>query len=167
MRKTAMVFTLLMLCGIAWSHPLHLSFSNLEFNDKEQRWELIVKIFWDDLEDSVKERTGVDLGLTSGKVHPEAFDIMKGWLTDRLVIHFNQQAIDSDAWISQGWELKEEAVWMRFAFRYDRTVRRVRIRNTILFDYFSDQKNLLIFTQGKHQKAYQFKHGKPEVQFSL
>jgi len=167
MRKTGFLVLFLCVSQMAFPHPLHLSFTNLEYNAEHKKWEAVVKIFWDDLEDHVKQQSGLDLGFRSGKHHPEAGAILRKWLADRLVVTFNNKVIPLSQWQDEGWEMKEDAVWLRFSFVYDKAVREVKLRNTILFDYFTDQKNLVIFTIGDWQKGYEFKHGKPETVFKV
>jgi len=45
--KGLILICMLLMAGGFWSHPLHLSFTNLEYKTGASRWELTVKIFSD------------------------------------------------------------------------------------------------------------------------
>jgi len=155
-------------CGMNLSgHPLHLTFTNLELNELTGQWEVAIKIFSNDLEADVLKATGVKLDMKSD--HPDAatFEAINNWLEEGLKITFNHTTLPLSKWTRTGWETKEDAVRIRFTLPYNREVKRVEVKNTILFDLFTDQKNLLIFTKGKIQKSYQFRKGKPVIVINL
>lgn len=54
-----------------------------------------------------------------------------------------------------------EACWLHYSFTFQEDLKELSVRNTIFFDSFQDQKNLMIIGKGKTEKALQFTHKKP------
>jgi hypothetical protein len=142
----------------AWSHPLHLSFTNLEYKPALSRWELTIKIFSDDFQEAInlnRHRT------------PEDLKKLKEWLDKQVVIEFDDRLIPSDKWTLKEWKSKEEATWITFTFSSDLPVRQVKVLNSLLLELYADQKNLFIFTMGPLQSAHELTGKKREVLIPL
>ena len=55
MKRFLLTFALLItLCG-ASIHPVHVSVTEISFDGKEKELEIVSRIFWDDLEKSIRE----------------------------------------------------------------------------------------------------------------
>lgn len=129
-----------------WSHPLHLSFSNLEYKKALARWELTIKIFSDDFESAV--------GLHPDR-SPATLAQLKGWLDKQIMIEFDSRSIPSDQWNLKEWKTRDDATWITFTFTTDLPERNVKVSNSILLDLYADQKNLFIFTMGAVQSSHE------------
>src|SRR5687767_4873135 len=55
MRKLFLPFILLITLSGASIHPVHVSVTEISFDEKEKELEIISRIFWDDLEKSIRE----------------------------------------------------------------------------------------------------------------
>jgi len=148
------------------SHPLHVSFTNLEFNSSVERWEVSVKLFKDDFADDLKNMYAFET-VISDEEKPGEKEYFQRYVEDCLNISFNNESIDVGSWNYEGRKVNFEAVWLNFSFEFDGLLKNVSIENRLMFDLFSDQKNLLIFTYLGEQRAYQFRHNKPDIEFSL
>jgi len=129
-----------------WSHPLHLSFTNLEYKKAHARWELTVKIFSDDFESAVS---------LNPDRSPATLKQLKVWLDKQMVIEFDSRPVSSDQWKLKEWKTKDDATWITFTFSTDLPVRQVRVVNSLLLDLYADQKNLFIFTMGPIQSSHE------------
>ena len=145
------------------SHPLHMSFTNFEYNEEGRKWELTFKLFKDDFSDEVKRLYGLDLSLESEQ-ELEGQDVyFRRFIDDQFSVAINGENIETKDWEYQGSKLNFEAIWLEFSFNYTGKPKKVQIENRLMFGLFEDQKNLLIFTYKGQQKAYQFRHNKPEA----
>jgi len=147
------------------SHPLHMSFTNVEYNESEQIWEGSVKLFKDDFADEMLRLYGEKLDLEGEKedsVHAECFDL---FISEYLEISINEDVIDQETWKYEGRRLNFEAIWLNYSFTYSEVPKIVKLRNTLMFSLFNDQKNLVIFNYKGKQKAFQFRQNKPEIEF--
>ncbi len=163
------ILSVVLLCAglIAQGHPLHLTFSNLEFNTRNSHWVLTIKVFTDDFSSNLKLVTG------SGAINPqksrnnETEFILKKWLENRFVIWFDSKKVESATWKFDGIKVKDDASWITFTFTAPLPVAEIKIRNTLLFDLYTDQKNLFILAMGQMQSAHEFKNKDQETIIKL
>ena len=160
------------------SHPLHMSFTNIEYVDSLQRWEMSVKLFKDDFGDELLRMYGFDFAEHSAEDFAEDFaediadstdyeKVFRKYLNRNLILKFDDERIETNSWVYQGSKINFEAVWLKFYFSTDKMPKNIRIKNELMFGLFNDQKNLLIFTHRGKQKAFQFKRKKPDIEFEI
>ncbi len=168
MRLNYMLTGVLLCAGLMLqAHPLHLTFTNLDLKSQNSRWVLTIKVFSDDFAANLKASTGRDLSASSNLDGPETQQILKDWLQSRLQIWFDSQPVGFETWKFEGIKVKEDASWLTYSFKTPLPVLDIRIRNTLLFDLYSDQKNLFIVNIGKFQSAHEFKNKDQETVIKL
>lgn len=152
---------------VAYSHPLHLTFTNLEFKTQNSHWVLTIKVFSDDFATNLKMATGSETIIDKKSKSSETELILKKWLENRFRIWFDSKPIEFDTWKFDGIKVKEDASWITYTFTAPLPVSEIKIRNTLLFDLYSDQKNLLILAMGQFQSAHEFKNKDQETVIKL
>ncbi len=158
---------------LAWAaiqsqgHPLHLTFTNLEFNTAKNRWVLTIKIFSDDFSTNLKAATGLNLAEGSKAVKEETSKILKNWLDNRFMIWFDTRPLAIETWKFEGIKVKDDATWITYTITAPLPVTEVRIRNSLLMDLYPDQKNLFIFVMGQTESAHEFKIKDQETTIKL
>ena len=165
--KGLILICMISTAGAAWSHPLHLSFTNLEYKTRAARWELTVKIFSDDFADALRLGHVQEIDTNSEPVSPEVISRLTDWVGSQLKVWFDGREIPPERWTLKGWKNKEAAVWMTFIFQEAMPVTQVRITNRLLLELYPDQKNLFIFTMGQIQSSHEFNGKKREASISL
>jgi hypothetical protein len=70
-------------------------------------------------------------------------------------------------WKLDGIKVKDDATWLTFLISAPLPVSEIRIRNSILLDLYSDQKNLFILVMGQTQSAFEFKNKDQETVIKL
>ncbi len=166
-RKLLLVCIVLLTACMAAGHPLHISFTNLEYQADKSRWEVTFKVFSDDFANSLKLSSGFEGEIPRKTKSLEFKDIIVNWLTPLFAVSFDDREILISGWIFEGLRIQEDATWLTFSFSAPLPVHGVKIRNTIHFDIFADQKNLFIFTMGRFQSAFQFRHKEAETLIRL
>lgn len=151
----------------AQGHPLHLTFTNLEFNAQKGRWELTVKVFSDDFATNLKMATGTEtvIGKRTNDEQTEA--LLKIWLESRLKIWFDQKPVEFGTWKFTGLTVKDDASWLKYTFTAPWPGSEIKIKNTLLLDLYTDQKNLFILSMGQFQTAHEFKNKDQETVIKL
>lgn len=147
-------------------HPLHVSFTNLEFNEEDQEWELTVKLFKDDFALDLKNMYDYNILIEEDEKEGEA-EYFRKYLEDCLEIGYNNEPMKAKEWKYEGKKVNFEAVWLNYRFNYNKEISSVRILNRLMFGLYDDQKNLLIFSYKGEQKAYQFRYKDAEIMFTL
>lgn len=165
--KGLILIWMVLMAGSAWSHPLHLSFTNLEFKTGASRWELTIKIFSDDFADALSLGNLQKINTDSRPDSPEMVSMLTEWLGGQFKVWFDEREVSAGKWTLKGWKNKEAAVWMTYTFQEAMPVNQVRITNSLLLDLYPDQKNLFIFTMGQLQSAHEFNGKRKEVSIFL
>jgi len=152
---------------LAYGHPLHLTFTNLEYKTQNNRWVLTIKVFSDDFAANLKMATGTGTIIDKKSKSLETELALKKWLESRLKIWFDSRPVEFDAWRFDGIRVKEDASWLTYTFSAAMPTSEIKIRNTLLFDLYSDQKNLFILAMGQFQSAHEFKNKDQETIIKL
>jgi hypothetical protein len=137
------------------SHPYYVSVTELHFFEK--RAELSVKIFTDDFEKALGSLPGgskADLirRLPTGRID----SLVAFYIQQHVKIQLNEQPL---AFTYLGYEIKEDATWAHFEATFGVKPKRVRIENTLLFDYFPNQQNIVHLAQGDYKRSRRLSSG--------
>lgn len=162
-QKWSFLVFLLMIPTLLVAHPLHLSFTNLEFNEAQLEWELTVKVFTDDFQNSLEQTIQYSNPLPKTSRSADFGKVMLQWLGEALSIQFDDRKIPATVWEFESLKTQKDAVLLTVTFKADPPATSLLVRNTILFELFTDQKNLFIFTMGPFQSANQFNKKEPET----
>lgn len=168
MRLKSLIAGILACFGLmAYSHPLHLTFTNLEFKTQNSHWVLTIKVFSDDFAANLMTTTGTESMAGKNSKSDDVNQILKKWLENRLVIWFDSKLIEFDTWEFDGIRVKDDASWLTFTFTAPLPVSEIKVRNALLLDLYSDQKNLFVLSMGQFQSAQEFKNKNQETIIKL
>lgn len=148
------------------AHDLHVSYGNLGVEESLALLQL--RIFKDDLEEALERLSGQDDLLM--EVSPEMDALFLRYLEARFTLEAGGDAL-SPVIVGSGYdELDREPVWT-YQIRFDAPapVRRLRITNTLLFEVFDDQRNVVRvveFPEGR-RNAYYFAPGEETVEITF
>ncbi len=165
--KYVVTGVMLLVSLLAYSHPLHLTFTNLDFKTQSNRWVLTIKVFSDDFAANLKMSNGSEAIIDKKSKSSETEQMLKKWLENRLMIWFDSKPIEFDTWKFDGIKVKEDASRITYTFTAPMPGSEIKIRNTLLFDLYSDQKNLFIVAMGQFQFAHEFKNKAQETIIKL
>lgn len=154
-----MILNYLILLFVGWFHPLHLSISELELSPKSGSLEISHRIFIDDLENAIKDRTGIAVSLSDPK-DPELAQQLVG---DYIHQHFRLQ-LNGKSIMPQylGYEVEEEAIWAYMEVPKVRKISSVSVQNTLFFKRFTDQINIINVKVGDSLKSLRLEANEPE-----
>ncbi|MDA3912431.1 MAG: hypothetical protein PF448_13845 [Bacteroidales bacterium] len=134
-------------------HPVHVSFTNVEYNEDKQELLIASRIFWNDMELSVKEQLEVDLGLGSETQHPDTEQYIEAWFVQNFKISINGKAISPDEIQLDKTERSEMAMRVFLSLKTEKP-ESLKIENQILTELFADQSNLLIINISGEQQSF-------------
>jgi len=131
-------------------HPIHVSVTEITFDEKEKELEIISRIFIDDLESAIRaSRNEPDLKL----LEPT------GVTTDQLVSGYLQQqlkiSLDGKAQkiIFLGHEIENEAMLCYIQVTGVKRFKNIEVTNGTLVELYDDQSNLVHVTVGEKVKS--------------
>jgi hypothetical protein len=148
-------------------HPVHISFTNVEYNEEKGTFLILYKFFVDDFNLILKNKYGKDLQLMSGKWDRASNEIVDKYILEhfKLIINNKDKTKSSLKFIRK--EIKENAMWLYYDFNSKEKSNNFVVYNTFFNDLYLDQSNLLIFTYKGEQKAYKFDQSNIKEIFSF
>ncbi len=148
-------------------HPVHISFTTIEYFEKEQQYKILFKIFADDFDLILNKLYDKNIKLSERKWEKSYLEPINSYIKNNFQLSCNNDKNISLKFDRK--EFKEQAVYLYYKVKHKTKVGKFMILNKLMLDLYPDQKNLLIFVFGGETKALQFGHNdiKKEVNFTL
>lgn len=131
-------------------HPFYVSVTDVHYKKEEKSIQVAQRLFWDDLEAALTE------------YHREKIDIIKGIPKNKLETMMSQYLISHNQIQINGkhvrlnylgYEIEDDAIWFYLEGAFEEHPRHVVIINSVLTDYFDEQKNIVNFYLDKKPKS--------------
>lgn len=156
---TLILFALLLMAF----HPLHLSMTNFDYREDDKKCFISVKVFSDDFSSLMRHKYGSSYKATGDTICVEDSLTINQYVRDNLKISLNGRRIYMNNWQMDSVKNNFEASWIFYSFDFSEQLHEISVRNTIFFDSFKDQKNLMIIGNEEKEKAIQFSIRKPVI----
>jgi len=147
-------------------HDLHVSYGNLGVEGATAILQL--RIFKDDLEEALRRFHGRDSFLLA--VSPEVDAIFLRYLAEKFILEVGETTLEGRIVGSGDDELDREPVWW-YQVRFDapEPIQAARITNTVLFEIFDDQSNILrvVDFPQETRRAYYFAPGEETIEIEF
>ncbi len=168
MKQIASIIIFLFLnSGYIYSHPVHISIVNIDYNESEQIFQISIKLFTDDFEQIINRNNNVILNIGKANEHKKCNDYINKYIKNHLIFKINNKNLTKNAiLIKKEVNNKENVTWLYYKIKYS-AGKKVSISNTLLNDLYNDQKNLFIFTFKNTQEAYKFEKNKTNFEFLI
>lgn len=150
-----------------YAHPIHLTYTEIHYNTKEQMFEVTLKVFLDDIEAIIKKNRGVELKLASPKEHAQSSDILMQYVMNSMAIEVGGIKLQEARFIGKEYDL--EAVWLYFEIPVQNNGQpmltpgtapsTVVLRNTILNDMYADQSHIMHCTINGKKRSVLLRKG--------
>lgn len=134
-------------------HPVHISVTNIEFNENKKYFEISIRLFTDDFQASLSHYSNQTIILQNSKKYPQK--IINNYIVENLKLKINGTWINKDKYILQKIEQKDITIWLHYKIPFKEQINEISIQNTMIFNLYQDQKNMLIFSKN-NQTTYNF-----------
>lgn len=135
----------------AWlMHEFYVSLSEVRYNPETERYELSIRIFPDDLDRALLERSGIRTQLATELEHEMADSLLMVYLLEDFSLEVNGKKLRLDY---LGKEPESDAIWCYLESSKVAAPETITVRNTILTEYFMDQVNIIQVYHGKWNKG--------------
>jgi uncharacterized protein DUF6702 len=125
---------------VGFIHPFFVSMTDINYNGKEKELEISVRIFTDDLENTLRKYHSLDIDI----IHPADIKQMNGFVNAYIEKHLQLQVNDSSVQMSfLGYEEQSESIWSYFEVKNINNVQKLNITNSLLHDYNTYQVNMI------------------------
>ena len=152
-RKTislGLVLFTLLICSGWLMHKFYVSLSEIRYNTETERFEVSMRIFPDDLDRVLLERSGIHTQLATEMEHKSADSLLMVYLLEDFSIEVNGALLELDY---LGNEPESDAIWCYMESSKVVAPESITVRNAILTEYFPDQVNIIQVYYGKWNKG--------------
>lgn len=140
------IVLLLLLIGFSSfkaNHKFYVSVTEIEYNEKSESLQIISRIFIDDLEDLLQTRYDKELRLGNNNESSSVPAYLKKYLNKKFEIELNGKPVEVKY---LGKEYEDDMVLLYFEIPKVSSFSEISIKNALLTDMFSEQKNLVHVT---------------------
>ena len=128
-------------------HKYYVSTTLIDFDLKSQTFEITLKVFYDDLEKDLELDSVV---VDYDKDYNYLNKIFKRYLSENFIIEIENQRIILEY---LGYEKKRDQINFYMNLDNDLKNKSIKIQNSVLFNSFPDQKNIILFRSGRFRKS--------------
>ena len=143
---------LLLTGSILFSHPVHVSVTNLDYKPDENKMEISIKVFKKDLQLLFVHLNQIKINFDD----PESVNENQKRIDTYFSSHFKIRSSLEFFLIFKDSKLDNEWIWFYYDVKLDKPIKEIEIENTILLDLYFDQKNMLILSMGEKEEGYIF-----------
>ena len=148
----ALIYQPLLYCYIVWGavmpvkpaekvfHPIHVSTTNIEYNGKDNKLEVICTIFTDDFEAALAKQYHAKTDLSKPEMHKAMDALVKSYLNSNLQIKAGDAAVKLNY---LGFEINREATDVYIESDKIPVVRKIEADVSLLHNLFDDQINIV------------------------
>ncbi len=138
-----MQFLFAILLSLASLHPVHFSFTNVEYNEKDKAIEVISRISYEDINSEIERLHNIDLKLGTANEHYEADEYITQWFTSVFTLNVDNKEIASKDFKLVSRNIENHEMHLIFKVKADYP-QQLKIKNTILTEKNHGQSNLMI-----------------------
>jgi len=134
------------------NHPFHTSVTEIVFNEKEQLWEVSIRLFQDDLEAGLSAFQGKKFQF---QTHEDADELLFKYIQTHVGFQVNLKLQTPYRYI--GFEPQKDVIWVYLEIPTQQQLTGMYFQNSLLVDVFPDQTNLLHLARLDKKKSFLFK----------
>jgi len=149
--KIKVLLVLLLLAMSSFSfHPIHVSITEITFDQKDQELEVVIRVFVDDLETSVmksNQTEELDLSDTAPAVTSK---LVSDYLATRFSISVNGK---ERSWKYLGQEIEGLSMLCYIQVAKVSSLEVIEIKNTVVTELYEDQSNIINVVVGENVRS--------------
>jgi hypothetical protein len=142
-------------------HPFHTSVSECVYNEKDQVWDLSIRLFQDDFEQVLSDYQSKKFQFQFAN-QPDA--LLESYVRKHIGFQVNKKLQTPYRWI--GWETQGDAVWIYLEIPSQSDLSGVYFQNSLFCETFADQTNLLHIAKKELKRSYLFQKNQVVQQIS-
>ncbi len=145
-----LVLLALLICSSTLMHKFYVSLTEIRYNDSTERFEVSMRIFPDDLDQALLQRSGINTQLATELEHEKADSLLMVYLLEDFKLQVNGEELELNY---LGKEPESDAVWCYLESSRVAAPETVTILNAILTEFFPDQVNIIQLYHGNWNKG--------------
>ncbi len=137
----SILVSVVLMLGLQFLHPIHITVTDIAYNEEEASLQVIVKVFVDDLENEIRQKLNepyLDITLpTDGRTTDE---LTKAYLLENFKLEVNGKPVE---WNYLGHKLSAESIHFYLEVQKVKKLKEIAVENTILLNFYEDQVNMV------------------------
>ena len=142
-------------------HPVYISTSEITINQNKAI--LKIKIFRDDLEDGLRMYHNKSISIDSQLKLVNESKYVDEYIMNKFILSINDDIIKLS---SSEFKLENDVVEISNIFQYKKKIRELNIINSILFEIYKIQKNVIFINNDGKSDFYTFSQSDKEKTFN-
>jgi len=141
-------------------HPIYVSTTQVEYNEKNKSLDIAIKIFSDDLESAISQSIGKSIEIGTEKEASNATELIIDYVKKNFSLEVNGKEVEYK-FISRKLEKKDFfAMWILVQVNKVRKIKSLKVMNNILIDLHDEQQNIISFrdSDGSKKKFTTYKN---------
>ncbi len=134
----------------------------MTYNQTDQSWEISIRLFQDDLEQTMSSNLGKKFRMVPGDAASEK--ALDAYLRKHFRFHAGKQFTTPYRWL--GTEQQQDAIWVYLEIPTKSDLVGSYLENSIFLDEFDDQTNLVSWSFQSQKKSYLFRKTQEVQQLS-
>jgi len=142
-------------------HDFHVCIMEIDHRPSENKLEISVKIFTDDLENTLEALGAPRLNIGGGKIeHPSTDSLIGLYLQHRIGLEQGTKRLPLTL---VGKEVELDATWCYLTSDLNLDAKNLKIENRVLFERFEDQLNILYFRSPNGKQSFRMVASSPSI----
>lgn len=162
MKKISLLILLFIIYG--FGHKYYVSTSLYDFKDDSGSLQITIKVFQDDFTEIIKKKYQVDISMNNDINSNEIKSKIRDYLLSNLSIYLDNNKYDL---FYLGSEEKNEMIVAYLELEDIPTFKSIELKNTILFDLFEKQQNIIHLKKGLNKRSFILRKDAPNVSFEF
>ena len=131
-------------------HPLYVTVTEINNNQKDQTLEIACKIFTNDFENVLEKASHTKVDLTDPKEKATTDHLAADYITKHLQLKVNGKPVSLQF---AGSEKETDATWSYFQVTGVTAVKKIELTNSLLYESFSNEINIMHVTVSGSRKS--------------
>ena len=127
-------------------HPIHVSTSNIEYNSKDNKFEVICTIFTDDFEAALAKQYNAKTDLNKQEMHAAMDALVKQYIAANLKLSADNAPVKLNY---LGFEINREATDVYLESDKLPLVKKVDVDASLIYNLFDDEINIVHIKIGR------------------
>lgn len=128
-------------------HEFYVGMTEIRYSENAQSYQITLKLFTDDLEDAIYEKSGDSLNLGNPDELTEADSLIFNYLKAHFALHDESNAILSLNEVGRETEL--DVTWIYLETQKMKPLSSLRIKNDIFMEMHPEQTHIINLIQGE------------------
>lgn len=146
------------------AHPFFMSVIDINHNQKEATLEISVRVFSDDLEKTLQQFSKQKIDILNPSQKELIEKQLQAYVSQRLKLNVNGKPV---SFRILGYEQQMESTWCYFEVENQSSINTVSVDCNLLYDYETNQVNIVHMKTKGIQKTYKLDYPKRETTFKF